>query len=231
MWKPIIYNNKNTNYEVSEEGEVRNLKTGLSLKGTRKANGYLEYNIYIDQRPYYVLAHRLVAEAFIPNPSNYKQVNHKDGNKLNNSIENLEWVSESQNVKHAWETGLNHAHVERAVNQYSLDGNFIKTFESIAKATRATGAAKIREVANGNRKSSGGFGWEWVEGFIPEDRGRKKQVAQLNENDEIIAIFESVSEAARQTGANRKGISAVCLGQQKRCFNYKWKFLNDDIVQ
>lgn len=76
-------------------------------------------------------------------------------------------------------------------------------------------------------KTSGGL----TNKFVPENRGKKKKVAQLNDNDEIIEVFESVSEASRLTDANRKGISAVCLGKQKKCFNYKWKFLFDDIVQ
>ena len=53
----------------------------------------------------------------------------------------------------------------------------------------------------------------------------------LDDNFNILNIYDSVSEAARQTGANRKGISAVCLGKQKTCFNHYWKFIEDEIVQ
>ena len=232
MWKQILIKNILTNYEISNEGIVRNFQTKQILKPLLKKNGYVEYCLYLNQEPIYMLAHRLVAESFLENlDENRKYVNHIDGNKQNNNVNNLEWVTAEENNLHAWKNDLNHAHVLRAVNQYDMQGNFLKTYESLAEAKRATGAAKIRDVANGDRRSSGGFIWTWVEDFVPEDRGRKKQVAQLDENDNIIQIFESVSEAARQTGANRKGISAVCLGKQKKCFNYKWKYLNDDIVQ
>lgn len=232
MWKKIYIKNILTNYEISEEGIVKNSDTEQILKPSIKQNGYVEYCLYVDQKPVYELCHRLVAEAFLPKKDELSTfVNHIDGNKLNNSIENLEWVTCEENNLHAWRTGLNHAHVLRPVRQYTLDGQYLKTFDSIAEAKKTSGASKIREVANGERKSSGGYIWTWVEDFVPEDRGKKKQVAQLSEDGEIIQVFESISEAARQTGANRKGISAVCLGKQKKCFNYKWKFLDDDIVQ
>lgn len=232
MWQRIIFNNTELNYEVSEEGIIRNYTTKQTLKGNLKKEGYLEYNLYdTEGKGIYLLGHRIVANAFLPLKENANQVNHIDGDKTNNNVNNLEWVTRSENNLHAWENNLNHAHVLRAVNQYDLHGNFIKQYESVTDANRATGASKIREVANGNRKSSGGYIWSWVEDFIPEDRGKAKKVAQLNDNKEIIAIFNSVSEAARITGANRKGISAVCLGKQKKCFNYFWQFVNDDIVQ
>lgn len=107
-----------------------------------------------------MLAHCLVAEYFIPNPNNFNQVNHIDENKINDDISNLEWVNSNKNNKHAWNNNLNHAHIKRAVRQYDLNYNLIKIFESIADAKKATGAAKIREAANGERKTSGGFIWE-----------------------------------------------------------------------
>ena len=230
MWKQIIYNETETNYEISDIGEVRNKTTKKILKPRKKKTGYIEYNIYVNQKPVFILAHRLVANAFISNPQNLECVNHIDGNKENNSIDNLEWCTYNHNEQHCWNNNLNHAHILRSVKQYTLNGEYIQTFESVAAANRATGASKIRDVANGKRNSSGGYKWEWVEDFVPEDRGSKKAVAQLDDNYNIINIFESVSEAARQTGANRKGISSVCLGKQKKCFNYFWKFVDDDIV-
>ena len=217
--------------KVSEHGEVRNYTTKRIIKGCEKKNGYVEYCLQYQGKRKYKLIHRMVAELYIPNYDNLPQVNHKDGNKLNNNVENLEWVTSKTNNIHAWENKLNHAHILRPVKQFSLEHKFIKEFPSVADAKRETGATKIREVANGIRKTSGGYIWEWVEDFIPQDIGVAKKVAMLNENKEILQIFDSVSEASRKTGANRVGISQACLGKQKTCFNYYWSFIDDDIVQ
>lgn len=89
-------------YEITTDGQIINKKTGHILKGQPNAKGYLR--VSISKKLMFV--HRLVAEKYIPNPNNLPQVNHKDGNKLNNSVENLEWVSNQQNRNHAVETGL-----------------------------------------------------------------------------------------------------------------------------
>ena len=89
-------------YEITTDGQIINKKTGHILKGQPNAKGYLR--VSISKKLMFI--HRLVAEKYIPNPDNLPQVNHKDGNKLNNSVENLEWVSNQQNRNHAVETGL-----------------------------------------------------------------------------------------------------------------------------
>ena len=231
MFKTININKQDTRYQVSDAGEVKNIDTNQVLQGRVKENGYVEYCLYLPEGKKYVTGHRLVAEAFISNPDNKPEVNHKDGNKLNNNVNNLEWVSSSENIQHSWNNNLNHSHILRSVQQYDLNYNYIQTFISVAEASRATGATKIREVANGDRKTSGGFIWKWTEEFVPENRGKGKPVGQYDLNDILINQFKNITEASKVTGANRKGISAVCLGKQKTCNNFKWKFLTDDIVQ
>lgn len=111
-------------YEVSSFGRVRSLdrtrvvgtknggKTKRSIKGAILSQyigntGYKEIGLYSGPNTSKVhLIHRLVAEAFIPNPNNYRTVNHKDGNKLNNQVENLEWMSDSDNIKHSYRIGI-----------------------------------------------------------------------------------------------------------------------------
>lgn len=89
------------NYELYDNGDVVNTSTGKQLKGSIRLNGYKEYRLSKNNQKFGFYAHRLVAEHFIPNPENLPVVNHKDGNKLNNDISNLEWVSYAENVLHA----------------------------------------------------------------------------------------------------------------------------------
>lgn len=89
-------------YEITRDGQVVNKTNGRVLKPQPNGKGYLR--VSISKKLQFV--HRLVAEKYIPNPDNLPQVNHKDGNKLNNNVENLEWVSNSENRKHAVDTGL-----------------------------------------------------------------------------------------------------------------------------
>ena len=95
MWKKIKRNN---NYSINEFGEVRNDKTGhIKQPFTNKQNGYLIVDLYKNNKSEKVPIHRLVAEAFIPNPKNKLTVDHIDGNRQNNSIENLRWATYSEN--------------------------------------------------------------------------------------------------------------------------------------
>lgn len=99
-WK-IIKNHPT--YEVSELGEIRNRKTKHVIKPRLSDRGYLK--IQLNRKTYRV--HRLVAQSFIDNPLNLPEVNHKDGDKTNNTVSNLEWVSKKENIQHSFRMGLN----------------------------------------------------------------------------------------------------------------------------
>ena len=96
----------NNSYLINTKGEVFSKKTGKQLKPHLHEKGYLRVTLQCDGKKKKHRIHRLVAEQFINNPDNLPQVNHKDGNKLNNDISNLEWCTQSQNMQHAVENGL-----------------------------------------------------------------------------------------------------------------------------
>lgn len=99
--------NFNSFIEVSNNGEIKS--HGKLIKGEICKAGYRRIHVSHNGTQYKFLVHRLVAMAFIPNPDNLPCVNHKDGNKLNNNVDNLEWVTHSENQKHAYRTGLKSA--------------------------------------------------------------------------------------------------------------------------
>lgn len=92
-------------YLITEDGIVYNSK-GIALSSKPHPKGYLVARLVKNKKRYHLLIHRLVALTYIDNPLNYPQVNHKDGNKQNNHISNLEWCTNKQNIQHAIDNGL-----------------------------------------------------------------------------------------------------------------------------
>ena len=103
IWKPV--KEYESFYEISNKGQVSNKRK--VLKTHAQNSGYLQITFTVKGKSKKYLVHRLVAEAFIPNHYGKPVVNHKDGNKLNNSVDNLEWCTHSENILHARATELN----------------------------------------------------------------------------------------------------------------------------
>lgn len=239
-WKKIFYNGKELNYSVSDEGQVRNDKTGYILRPSI-ISGY--YSVRLSVEPNvgkHFRINRLVALAFIPNPENKQYVNHIDGDKLNNQVTNLEWTTPSENTIHAYKTGLRQANRTKEVNQYSLSGELIMTFESLNEAERQTrvSQSKITEVCLGRRRTAGEFQWRFASEDLVElppieqRKNIRKKVGQYDQDDNLIAIYNSFREAARAVGGDEGRISRVC-GKVPGCkthLGFKWKIV-DDIVQ
>lgn len=156
----------NENYCVSDCGEIFSVKKNKILSNKINHDGYLRIQIWKDSRCSFVSVHRLVAETFIPNPDDKPFVNHKDGNKSNNCVDNLEWCTQQENIVHAWSTGLSKSHINNRkmslpVDQYTRTGEFIATFPSQMEVERCLGInhAIISACCSGRRKEAGGFIW------------------------------------------------------------------------
>lgn len=240
MWKKIIVDEKETNYSISETGEVKNDVSGRMLNPSIQ-QGYCHVGLTIDGKIRRFRVHRLVAIAFIENPENKPYVNHIDGCRSNNSVENLEWCTPAENTQHAVRTGLMSPTREKKVIQYSLDGEKIQEFISLSEAARQTGSqgAKITLCCQFQRKTHNGFQWRYKEDEqdrvqkVNESPTKKKAVAQINpKTNEVIATYESIADAARAVNGTSSAIIHVIKGdkQTKTHKGFGWKLV-EDIVQ
>lgn len=164
-------------YQISDKGRLRSVDrescgkkyTGkiLSDKGERKT-GYVVDVLSKGGTKKTIRRHRLVAAAFLGREDGKTEVNHIDGNKENNCVENLEWVTPNENKEHAWTTGITkkppHTQETRAVLQIR-DGVVLAEYMSLKIAGEENGisAADICKCCSGKRKSAGGFGWKYKE--------------------------------------------------------------------
>lgn len=138
IWKRII---NFEDYEISNFGRIKSFKNGKEIiKSNRKVgDGYLQISLYKEGKYKQFLVHRIVALYFIPNPENKPEVNHKKGIKTDNRAWMLEWITKSENEKHAHKLGLKTPINKKAVIQFSSFGIKIAEYESMGEAERQTG--------------------------------------------------------------------------------------------
>ena len=151
IWKDTKYKN----YQVSNIGEVKNIKTNYILTQFTDKDGYKVVKIKGQMRK----VHRLVAEAFIDNPNNYPYVNHKDEQKDNNVVSNLEWCDAKYNNNY----GTRNERLSKKVYQYTKDNKLIKIWKNAYEAEREEGfrRANICACCRGIVKTHKGFKWSY----------------------------------------------------------------------
>jgi hypothetical protein len=147
IWKPI--NGYEDKYLISNLGNVKSLyrwngkafykREYLLNKYVNKHNGYVYICLTKNNKIKNVRLHRLVAKTFIHNPKNLPQVNHIDGNKLNNKVDNLEWCTCKENIIHAYNIGLSENKNKIKVKQYDINGKLLNEYKSLSEASNKTG--------------------------------------------------------------------------------------------
>ena len=165
-WKPVVgYEGL---YEVSNWGRVKSIKFGKEIILKQKIKGgYYYVCLYKNGIVKTYLVHRLVAQAFLPNPDNLPQVNHKDENKTNNSVDNLEWCDAKYNrnygtINERLSKSLINGKCSKIVIQYNLDGTFVREWPSTMECERnGYNNTCISKCCLGKRKTYRGFIWRY----------------------------------------------------------------------
>ena len=158
---------------ICDDGRVWSEKKQRYLSTSPDEKGYKKVSLWVNKKVITLKIHRLVAKYFIPNPNNYKEVNHKDEDKTNNCVSNLEWCDRKYNVNYGNRSNkvsqalMNNNHNKR-VSQYDKNGNFIKEYPSLHEAARQLGKApvngdqNISMCARGKTKTAYGYIWKFV---------------------------------------------------------------------
>ena len=166
-----------SNYEVSNFGRVKSKARLVKRKNNRNyiiqerilkqdlIKGYYRVSLFINGKIVHKLVHRLMAEAFIPNPQNFPEINHKNEIKNDNRVENLEWCSSKYNCNYGTRTKKINDKLKKPIIQYDMKGNFIKKWDSAKEAAlslnKINGAA-INGCCKGKYNQMYGYIWRYA---------------------------------------------------------------------
>ena len=161
MWRPVL--GYEGIYEINRLGEIRRIKSGRILRGYMGRDGYKRVSLTANGQTKPFLLHRLLAVAYIPNPLNYPCINHKDEDKSNNSLDNLEWCTHRYNLNYGTHNARANESRKKPISQYSKDGKFIRDWDSVTDLRNETGAdiTHVSSCCRGKRKSANGYCWQY----------------------------------------------------------------------
>ncbi|MCQ2608556.1 MAG: NUMOD4 motif-containing HNH endonuclease [Bacteroidales bacterium] len=205
IWKNTEYDG----YMVSNLGKVKSKYKILTT--TDNGHGYLTVMMSIKNQQFRRYVHRLVAKAFIPNPNKFPQINHKDGNKSNNSIDNLEWCTQKMNNQHAWATGLSKSY-ERTQEYREKVSKTVKrlwqqgVLRPVVWTDEMKERARIAQLNSPNKK-----------------RGAQHPWARKIRCIETGVIFDCIKFADKKYG--NRAIQKALSGKQKTAHGLHWEYI------
>lgn len=219
-------------YQVSNFGRVKSVASNAIRSYYINNNGYHICGLYKNCVERKILIHREVARSFIENPYNKPCVNHKNGIRTDNRVENLEWCTHSENNIHSHKQ-LNRKRrnfsypldnrPQNPVFQYTLDRIFIREFASCKEAATLLNlqSSKIHCCRSGTIKSYGGFLWR-----RKRLKERTKILLQLDADGLVINEWDTISDACKSLNLKVACISGCCRGVQKTHGGFRWKYKN-----
>lgn len=237
-------------YQVSNLGNIKSLsryiRTSDKLGGIRKKkesllsfdvckNGYLRVNLSNNYSTKHFLVHRLVAEAFLPNTQNAPQVNHKDEDKTNNRVSNLEWCDAKYNSNYGERTKKTTIAKLKKVKQYDMQGNFIREFSSFKEASDSIGVSIYKQDCK-EGKSAGGYQWRMNGepcGVYKRRHYSPKSHIKITTPNSSIMFFEGYSDAAKFLGISKGLFSRIICGSRSGktlCgYTIEWTKINGQV--
>ena len=223
-------------YYITPQGDVVNTKGKTLAYTVNKKTGYKSVSLWKNNIGSSKTIHRLVALTYLTNPNNLPEVNHIDGNKLNNHVDNLEWVTRSENMIHAYATGLiEQTKLLDAPTYESLLERFLLGESMTALASEHT--VGLTRVTINMRKLAKDKGMhEQFEAQLKEQKRirntqanatKQQEVAQYTLDGELVAVHTSLTAASKALGKSSAGpISNAVRGMIKTAYGFKWKLVN-----
>lgn len=225
-------------YYITQQGDVVNAKGKTLLFTINKQTGYKTVSLWKNNKGSSKTIHRLVALTYLPNPNNLPEVNHIDGNKLNNHVDNLEWVTRSENMIHAYAIGL----VEQTKTKLLDDSTYESLLERFLLGESMTALASehsagLSRVTINMRELAKDKGiHEKFEAQLKEQKrirntkanvAKQQEVAQYTLDGELVAVHTSLTSASKALGKSTSGpISNAVRGRAKTAYGFKWELVD-----